>query len=136
MDLLQLPRNGKQDLIFTGELLARVTDSAGSSVDDASATETKGGEAPDDSWEFALYRTSAGAYLLASAYHIVSAGIRSLHTVLSFRDRETLMAFFEDEARNDAPLLRALMAQAVRVDKGFSSRPECAPSVGRSDCIA
>lgn len=79
----RLPRHGKPDLLFTGILLGTAHEPA----------------PPEDTrrnwWEIALYKTSVGAYLLASTYHVVEEGDRSLSTVISFAEAACLRDFFD-----------------------------------------
>ncbi|MCA1944631.1 MAG: hypothetical protein LDL30_05025 [Desulfovibrio sp.] len=79
----RLPRHGKPDLLFTGILLGTAHEPA----------------PPEDArrnwWEIALYKTSVGAYLLASTYHVVEEGDRALSTVISFAEAACLRDFFD-----------------------------------------
>ncbi|WP_154661660.1 hypothetical protein [Megalodesulfovibrio gigas] len=100
----RLPRHGKPDLFFSGCLL-------GGAWEHASPA-----EADRNWWEIALYKTSVGAYLLASTYHVVEEGDRTTSTVIAFCEAKSLREFFDI---NDGPvseLAGSILLQAMAKD--------------------
>ncbi|GAB7079649.1 hypothetical protein [Megalodesulfovibrio paquesii] len=120
-----LPRHGKPDLHFNGALLG-------------SAREHAEADAPSmrNWWEIALYKTSVGAYLLASTYHVVEEGDRSLSTVISFCKVERLREFFEHHTAPVSDMAQAILLQAAAQDPELRRAFACSPALLRADFSA
>lgn len=118
----QLQRHGKPDLVFHGVMLARVQDMPASAAAPAEQP-----AAPGNWWELALYRTSVGAYLLSSSFHVVEEGLRTMATVLSFSTLDTLREYFDAQGRELSRLAQDMLRQAAGRDRELETVLHGAP---------
>ncbi len=108
MQKIRLKRSDRDDLVFTGTLLA--------SVDDQYRNES------NFSWlKLSLYQTSSKAYILGVTLHRYSStGLKNLCSAVAFTSIEDIRDFLcRDECRDISELLDILLKQATKTKKAL-----------------
>ena len=106
MEQLKLQRLDRPDLSFTGKMLAV--------VDEREFTGFL------ENWlEVSLYKTSAGKYILSSAFHVTSCGNRVVQTAVSFDSFGHLLEYLGVKNRPLSCLTGELLRQASIEDRDF-----------------
>ncbi|SIN99487.1 hypothetical protein [Halodesulfovibrio marinisediminis] len=108
MQTVSLKRNGKEDLVFTGELLV--------SLDDRELM----GVTPNW-WELKLYKTSIGKFILSSTFHINYPSRRTLHGALSFSKAEHLQHYLVNECNGPTKIADEFINRAAKRDQAFQA---------------
>ena len=106
MQTVSLKRNGKDDLVFTGELLV--------SLDDRELM----GVTPNW-WELKLYKTSVGKFILSSTFHINYPNRRTLHGALSFSEAEHVQHYLVNECNGPSKIADEFITRAAKRDTAF-----------------
>ncbi|MCG8532687.1 MAG: hypothetical protein MI749_18800 [Desulfovibrionales bacterium] len=106
MQTVSLKRNGKDDLVFTGELLV--------SLDDRELM----GVTPNW-WELKLYKTSVGKFILSSTFHINYPNRRTLHGALSFSEAEHVQHYLVNECNGPSKIADEFITRAAKRDVAF-----------------
>lgn len=107
MEEVRLRRNGKEDLEFTGVVLA--------GIDDREWLDTG-----STWWELTLYKTLMGQYVLASVFHIVYPSKRILYGARVFTSKDEVVAFLQEEYSGPEVIVDTMMKQAAEADIAFS----------------
>jgi len=108
MQTVSLKRNGKEDLVFTGELLV--------SLDDRELM----GVTPNW-WELKLYKTTVGKFILSSTFHINYPSRRTLHGALSFSEAEHVQHYLVNECNGPSKIADEFITRAAKRDTSFRS---------------
>ncbi|GFM32237.1 hypothetical protein LN040_07995 [Desulfovibrio subterraneus] len=103
-------RNGKEELVFTGDLLVTLDDREWMGV-------------TPNWWELTLYKTSVGKYILASTFHINYPGRRKMHGAISFSSAEAVRDYLVHDCNGPSMIAEALLARAARRDEAFRFKP-------------
>lgn len=109
MQKIRLKRTGRDDLVFTGALLA--------TVDDQGRSESS------FNWlKLSLYQTSTKAYILGFTLHrYSSAGHKNLSSAVAFASMEDIRDFLcREECQEITDLLEILLKQATKTKKAFN----------------
>lgn len=118
MDFIHVERNGKPDLVFQGRLVAAVDERQyGRS---GKAKTGQGGSF----WEIALFETSVGKYIMASAFHIAEPVRRTMRTALAFNTADDIHDYLGADSLEAGGLGEALMRQAGMLDEIVFTAPE------------
>ncbi|MEZ0576155.1 hypothetical protein [Halodesulfovibrio aestuarii] len=108
MQTVSLKRNGKENLVFTGELLV--------SLDDREVM----GVTPNW-WELKLYKTSIGKFILSSTFHINYPNRRTLYGALSFSEAEHLQHYLVNECNGPTKIADEFINRAAKRDNAFQT---------------
>lgn len=108
MQSVSLKRNGKEDLVFTGELLV--------SLDDRELM----GVTPNW-WELKLYKTSIGKFILSSTFHINYPNRRTLHGALSFSEAAHVQHYLVNECNGPTKIADEFINRAAKRDNAFQT---------------
>ena len=106
MQTVSLKRNGKEDLVFIGELLV--------SLDDREVM----GVTPNW-WELKLYKTSVGKFILSSTFHINYPTRKTLHGALSFTEAEHIQHYLVNECNGPTKIAEEFINRAAKRDNAF-----------------
>lgn len=98
MNEFRIKRNGKEDLVFTGEELVAVDDREWMGI------------APNW-WELRLYRTAVGKYILASTFHLNYPRRGQMHGAVVFSSRSDVGEYLR-ECNSPNMIVEALMRRA------------------------
>lgn len=115
MEEIKLKRNGKEELIFTGELLV--------SMDDRHLM-----GANPNWWELAIYKSTTGKYILASTFHLNYPRRKDMHGAISFTTPEGIREYLVRECNGPALIADTLLTRAGRRDSAFYTGPQKAPA--------
>ncbi len=99
-------RNGKEELVFSGDLLVSLDDREWMGV-------------TPNWWELSLYRSSVGKYILASTFHINYPSRRKLHGAICFSSAEAVREYLLHDCNGPSMIAEALLARAARRDDHF-----------------
>lgn len=103
-------RNGKDDLIFSGELLVSIDDREWMGV-------------TPNWWELSLFRTSIGKYILASTFHVNYPSRRKMHGAICFASATAVRDYLLHDCNGPSMIADALITRAARRDDSFRTRP-------------
>ncbi|WP_052813153.1 hypothetical protein [Desulfonatronum thioautotrophicum] len=106
MQTIRLKRTGREDLVFSGMVLA--------SVDNQDRNES------NFSWlKLSLYQTSSEAYILGLTLHRYSpAGVNNLCSAVAFHSIEDIQEFLvQEKCRDISALVHKLVKEAVKTRK-------------------
>ena len=106
MQTVSLKRNGKDDLVFTGELRVSLDDRELMGV-------------TLNWWELKLYKTSVGKFILSSTFHINYPSRRTLHGALSFSEAEHVQHYLVNECNGPSKIADEFMNRAAKRDMAF-----------------
>jgi hypothetical protein len=123
MDSITLKGKGGKEMTFTGRELAHVDD-----------RELFGN--PARWWELTLYRTDAGRYVLASAFHITYPDRLELKSAFNFDSARDVEHFLIHEGHVQTAVGQALLEKAAEADQALTAvipvRPEPASCAWRA----
>ena len=108
MKTVSLKRNGKENLVFTGELLVNLDDRELMGV-------------TPNWWELKLYKTSIGKFILSSTFHINYPNRRTLHGALSFSEAEHLQHYLVNECNGPTKIADEFIHRAAKRDNAFQA---------------
>lgn len=108
MQTVSLKRNGKENLVFTGELLVNLDDREVMGV-------------TPNWWELKLYKTSIGKFILSSTFHINYPNRRTLHGALSFSEAEHLQHYLVNECNGPTKIADEFINRAAKRDNAFQA---------------
>lgn len=101
MQQFSLKRNGRDDLVFTGEKLVVVDDREWMGI------------APNW-WELTLYRTEVGRFILASVFYLNYPRRKVMHGALVFEDPDDVREYLLHGCNSPSMIADALVARARR----------------------
>jgi len=111
MKLFSLKRKGKEDLVFFGNLLAR--------VDDRNCEDSL------QYWvELSLYRTRVGKYILATSIHFRKHLETDFHGAVAFETAADLHEFLFKQGAGLHKVITRLLRQAEQNDRAFTAPEE------------
>ena len=114
MEEIRLKRNGREDFVFTGELLV--------TMDDRNLM----GSTPNW-WELTIYITSTGKYILGSTFHINYPKRKQMFGAICFSTPEGVREYLVTECNGPSMIADTLLARAARKDSAFLMGPNNKP---------
>jgi hypothetical protein len=103
-------RNGKDDLVFSGELLVILDDRELMGV-------------TPNWWELSLFKTCVGKYILASTFHINYPHRRKMHGAICFSSAENVRDYLTHDCNGPTMIADTLINRAARRDVAFQFKP-------------